>query len=89
MKGQCNTCEHTAIPTGKLNPLDQQQLQHEACVCFCVCLCEYVCAIGVQGRKGKGRWCVLMKGEEMEAVLQSKQNEQYYLCVSIYVEFPR
>lgn len=45
-------------------------------VCMCVCY------------RGAGKVVYLDEGEEMEAVLQSKQNEQRHLCVSIYVSFP-
>lgn len=58
-------------------------------MCMCVCACMLVCAhICVCVLRGAGKVVYLDEAEEMEAVLQSKQNEQCYLCVSIYVEFP-
>lgn len=74
------TMQHllTHIPAGKLSPLDQQAPNSYSIVCVCVCPC--VCM-------GVGK-LVNLEQDKKVAVLKSKQNEQCYLCVSIYVEFP-
>lgn len=91
------TVEHlrTHISTGKLNPLHQQHntttpwnslypRELLMCVVLFVCVWGGVCMF----YRGKGKVMYLDEGEGMEAILQSRQNEQCYLCVSIYVEFP-
>ena len=86
------TVQHlrTHVPTGELNPLDQQHhtttIWKTHCVCVCVCVRAHMC-VCVYYRFAR-KVLYLDEGVEMEAVLQSKQNEQCYLCVSIYVEFP-
>lgn len=75
-----NTCPHGK--TKSTRPTAQYEIlgTPERCVCLCVCVCLYY--------RSAGKVVYLDEGREIEVVLQSKQNEKCYLCVSIYVVIP-